>query len=67
MQSVVLEFENRQALEQAVAHLWDALGVTGALSSTPLPEGRFRLEILAEKPLRGSQLEGLGGRRVVEE
>ena len=66
MQSIVLEFDNRRALDEAIAHVWDRLAVTGELSTQRLPEGRFRLEIVSEKPLRGSTLEKVGG-RVVEE
>ena len=66
MQSIVLEFDSQRALDEAVAHVWDKLGVTGELASQRLPEGRFRLEIISEKPLRGSTLEKVGG-RVVED
>lgn len=65
MQSIVLEFDNQHALDEAVTHVWDKLGVTGELSCQRLPEGRLRLEIISEKPLRGSTLEKVGG-RVVE-
>lgn len=66
MQSIVLEFDNLRALEEAMAHVWDKLAVTGEVSSHPRPEGKFRLEIVSEKPIRGSTLEKVGG-RIVED
>ncbi len=64
MQSIVLEFDNQRAVDEAIAIIWDRLGVTGELSTQRLPEGRIRLEILSEKPLRANTLDKLGGRIV---
>jgi len=66
MQSIVLEFDDPRALDEAIAHIWDRLGATGELSTQKLPEGRLRLEIVSEKPLRANTLEKLGGRLVQE-
>ena len=66
MQSLVLEFEDRRALDEAVAHLWDRVGMSGELVSQRLAEGRYRLEVIAEKPLRGPTLEKAGGRVVAD-
>lgn len=66
MQSMVLEFDDARALEEAVNHIWDKLGTTGELATQKLPEGRLRLQIISEKPLRASTLEKLGGRLVEE-
>jgi hypothetical protein len=64
MHTVILEFEDERALDEAVAHIWDKLGVTGEIVRTRLPEGRFRLEIVSEKTLHKSTLEKIGGRLV---
>ncbi len=66
MQSVVLEFDSRRGLDDAVTHLWDQVGMSGELVSQRLPEGRYRLEIVSEKPLRGPTLEKAGGRVVAD-
>jgi len=64
MQSLVLEFEDERALDEAIAHIWDKLGVSGEMLRQRLPEGRFRLEIVAEKTLHRSSLDKIGGRIV---
>lgn len=64
MQSVTLEFEDERALEEAITHVWEKLGVTGEVMRQKLPEGRFRLEIVSEKTLRRDTLEKMGGRMV---
>jgi len=66
MQTVVLEFSDRQALEEAVRHLWERLQVSGELVTSPTAEGRWRLEIVSERPLRSATLEKLGGRLLAE-
>lgn len=62
MQSVVLEFDDERALDEAIAHIWDKLAVFGELVRQRLPEGTFRLEVISEKPLQRSSLEKVGGR-----
>ena len=64
MQSIVLEFDNARAAQEALHHLWDRLEVSGEVLTQPLPEGRIRLEVVSEKPLRAGTLEKLGGRLV---
>ena len=66
MQTVTLEFEDERTLDEAITHLWEKLGVTGELTRQKLPEGRFRLEIVAEKGLHRSTLEKIGGRVVAD-
>jgi hypothetical protein len=64
MQTLTLEFDSQADLDDATRHLWDRLGVTGELVAKPLPDGRWRLQVVSEKPLRGPTLEKLRGRRV---
>ncbi len=64
MQCVTLEFDDERAVAEAEAHLWDRLGVTGEVLRRPLPEGRFRLEVIAEKTIQKATLEKIGGRLV---
>jgi hypothetical protein len=64
MHSVVVEFDDERALEDAIAHIWDRLGVTGELIRQRLPEGRYRLEVVSEKALQKSSLEKIGGRLI---
>jgi hypothetical protein len=66
MTTVTYEFDNEADLRDALAHLWDRLGISGEVSVRPLPEGAFRLEIVAEKALRPATLEKLRGRRIEE-
>jgi hypothetical protein len=61
-----MEFDRLQDLEEAERHLWERLGVTGEIACRPLPDGRWRMDVVSEKPLRGATLEKLKG-RVVEE
>lgn len=62
MQTIVLEFADSEALDDAVRVLWDGQETSGEVSIAPLPDGRWRMEVVAEKPLRGSILEKIGGR-----
>jgi hypothetical protein len=64
MQSIVLEFDTEAALQEAVRHVWEKLATSGEAVTQRLPEGGFRLEIVAEKPLKTTTLDKLGGRLV---
>ncbi len=64
MHTVVLEFDERRAVDSAVEHLWDKLNVSGELLVRHLPEGRFRLEVICEKTLQKASIEKLGGRLI---
>ena len=66
MTTVTYEFDNEADLNDALAHLWDRLGISGEVSVRPLGEGSFRMEIVAEKTLRPATLEKLRGRRIEE-
>lgn len=63
---MVLEFEGRRQLDEAITHLWDRVGMSGELVSQRMPDGRYRLEVISEKPLRGPTLEKAGGRVVAD-
>lgn len=64
MQTFSLEFDTSADLDEGIRHLWDRLAVTGELMAKPLPEGRWRLQVVSEKPVRAATLEKLRGRRV---
>ena len=64
MQSIVLEFESEAAMHEALRHVWETLAVSGEALGQQLPEGGFRLEIVAERPLKTSALDKLGGKLV---
>jgi hypothetical protein len=66
MTTITYEFDNQADLDDALAHLWDRLAISGEVSVRPLAEGAFRLEIVAEKTLRPATLEKLRGRRIDE-
>ncbi len=57
MQHLMFEFESQAAMEEAAKRLWEHHGVSGEMSARPLPGGRWRLEIHAEKELRTNTLE----------
>ncbi len=64
MQSIVLEFETEAAMREALRHVWEKLAVSGEAVAQQLPEGGYRLEIVAEKPLKASTMDKLGGKLV---
>lgn len=64
MQTLVIEFDSRQALDDAINHLWDKLAVTGEMLSQRVDEGCWRLELVLEQSVRGPTLEKIGGRVV---
>lgn len=57
MQQLIFEFETREAMEDAARRLWEHHGVSGEMGARPMPGGRWRLEIHAEKELRPAVLE----------
>ncbi len=64
MYTLVLEFDGQRALEEALQHLWDRLGVTGEMLAQRVSDDCWRLEIVAEQAIRPSTLEKIGGRTV---
>lgn len=62
--SFALEFESRAEMEKVVERLQKRHEVSGELEMLPLGEGRWRLTVFSEKPLRESSLESLPGKRV---
>ncbi|MBX5464686.1 MAG: hypothetical protein IRZ26_03930 [Clostridia bacterium] len=61
MNTYVIEFPDRAALDRALEHLWERLKISGELNAQPVG-GRWRLEVTSEKPLRAGTLEKLGGK-----
>lgn len=64
MQTVVWEFDSERAMEEAMHHLWERLGITGEMLTQRLSEGCWRLELVAEQTVRSATLEKIGGRLV---
>lgn len=64
MHVVIMEFERESELREAADYLWQKAGITGELNIKPAGRGIWRLELIAEKPVRQSVLEKLKGRRV---
>lgn len=65
MHLLVMEFDNDKHLQEAIDHLWKKLKISGELNVRALGKGGWRLELLAEKPVRAVTIEKLQG-RVVE-
>lgn len=64
MQTIVMEFDNEQQMREAQSRLWDKEKVTGEMGAKPLAGGRWRLELITEKPIKESLLEKLPGKVV---
>ena len=62
--SFALEFETRAEMEKVVRQLRKRHEITGELELLPLGDGRWKLTVFSEKPLRESTLESLPGKRV---
>lgn len=65
MQSIAMEFESRDHLNEAVEKLWVAGKVTGELNVKPLSGGRWRLDLMSEEPIKDKMLEKLPGKLLV--
>jgi len=59
-----LEFDSRAEAEKVVRQLQKRHEVSGELELLPLGDGRWKLTVFSEKPLRESTLESLPGKRV---
>lgn len=62
MQSIAMEFDSRDHLNEAVEKLWVAGKVTGELAVRPLSGGRWRLDLTSEQPIKDKMLEKLPGK-----
>lgn len=62
--SFALEFETRAEMEKVVRQLQKRHEVSGELEMLPLGDGRWKLTVFSEKPIRESTLESLPGKRV---
>lgn len=62
--SFALEFDSRAEAEKVVRLLQKRHEVSGELELLPLGDGRWKLTVFSEKPLRESTLESLPGKRV---
>lgn len=64
MQSLAFEFDSEKDMREIVKKLWDHHNVSGEMAIRPLANGRWRLDITAEKEVRDSTLEKLAQYRV---
>jgi hypothetical protein len=64
MQVLAFEFDTEKEMRDTVKKLWETHGVSGELSTRPLSNNRWRLEINSEKELRESTLEKFAQWRV---
>ncbi|MGE5673807.1 MAG: hypothetical protein ACM3XM_07960 [Mycobacterium leprae] len=67
MQYLEFEFETEKELRDTVKKLWDGLNVSGEMVVRPMANGRWRLEVIAEKELRDSTLEKFSSFRIQAE
>jgi hypothetical protein len=51
------------ALDAAIREMWEDIGVRGELQVRPQPDGRCRIDVIAERDLSPAQLEKLTGKR----
>lgn len=64
MLNLAFEFATEKECQETVKKLWDTLGVSGELVVRPLPNGRWRVDLNAEKDIRESTLEKFAPYRV---
>jgi hypothetical protein len=64
MQNLVLEFPTEKEMRETVKKLWESHNVSGEVAVRPAANGRWRVEILAEKEIRESTLEKYAQYRV---
>ena len=59
-----LEYDDERLVREEAATLMNKYGITGEIGVRPIGDGRWRLEVSAEKELREATLGKLRGRRV---
>ena len=64
MQFLAFEFDNEEEMRATVKKLWDHHNVSGEMSIRPIANGKWRVDVTAEKELRDSSLEKLEKYRV---
>ena len=64
MNTIALEFETEQEMQEVADKLWNKHGITGEFAMFQTPSGTFRLHIYSEKAIKDSLLEKLPGKRV---
>lgn len=62
MQSIAMEFDSREHLNEAVEKLWGTGKASGELAVRPLSGGRWRLDLTSETPIKEKLLEKLPGK-----
>lgn len=64
MRHLLFEFPTEKEMRDTVNKLWGPHNLSGELSVHPLPGGKWRVEIYAERDLRESVLEKFASYRV---
>lgn len=62
--SFALEFPDEASMRRAVTKLWDKLSITGEIDVMPTENGKWRMDVHSEKPIRDATIEALGGTRI---
>lgn len=64
LQHLVFEFSSEKELREVQSKMWDHHAISGEMAARPLPGGRWRLELWAEKDVRENILEKFAAYRV---
>ncbi len=62
--SFSLEFEDREELDKVFNQIWKKKQVTGEIEKLPLKDGKWRLNVHSEKPIRQATIDSLAGTQV---
>lgn len=64
MHSIAFEFETENEMKQVSDQLWEKHKISGEFEMYPTKDGRFRLHIFSEKPIKESILEKIDAKKV---
>jgi hypothetical protein len=62
MQHFSLTVDTEGQLQEAMARIWDKMGIRGEVQVRRL-DGKYRLDIISERDLTAAQMERLPGKR----
>lgn len=64
MYSIAFEFETEEEMEKIAETLWNKHGITGEFEMYSTPEGKFRLQVFAEKKIKEGVLAKIPGAQI---
>lgn len=64
MHSIAFEFETEDEMKQVSYELWEKHKISGEFEMYPTKEGRYRLHVFSEKPIKESILEKIDAKKV---